>query len=58
MVGVELMLLVAGLLEGFARQMIDSTPGRAGVGLAMLAFWLFYIFGYGRQAAHTPEASA
>jgi len=56
MVGVELMLLVAGLLEGFARQLIDSTPGRAGVGLAMLAFWLWYCFGYGRTPGDEAPA--
>ena len=49
MVGVVLMLLVAACLEGLGRQLIDETPGRLAVGLAMLAFWLWYFFGYGRE---------
>ncbi len=44
MAGVVLMLLVAGLLEGFARQLIDNTEARLGLGGAMLAFWLGYFF--------------
>lgn len=42
MAGVVLMLLCAGLLEGFARQLIDSTPWRLAIGGGMLAFWLVY----------------
>jgi len=42
MAGVVLMLVVAGLLEGFARQLIDSTPARYGLGYGLLAFWLAY----------------
>ena len=44
MAGVLIMLAVAGLLEGFARQLIDNTPVRLGVGFGMLAFWLGYFF--------------
>ncbi len=44
MVGVVLMLVVAAMLEGFARQLIDNTPGRFAVGGAMLLFWLTYFF--------------
>jgi uncharacterized membrane protein SpoIIM required for sporulation len=44
MAGVVLMLLVAGLLEGFARQLIDNTDARLGLGGAMLALWLSYFF--------------
>ncbi|GEO00299.1 membrane protein [Novosphingobium sediminis] len=44
MVGVVLMLIVAGLLEGFARQLIDNTPGRLVVGGFMLVFWTTYFF--------------
>lgn len=44
MIGVVLMLLVAGLLEGFARQLIQSTALRYTVGGIMLAFWLTYFY--------------
>lgn len=44
MAGVVLMLVVAGLLEGFARQLIDNTPARLAVGYGILAFWLAYFF--------------
>jgi uncharacterized membrane protein SpoIIM required for sporulation len=49
MVGVVLMLIVAGLLEGFGRQLINNTPGRLGVGLFMLCFWLGYFFLFRRR---------
>jgi len=42
MAGVVLMLVVAGLLEGFARQLLGDAISRASVGIAMLAFWLVY----------------
>jgi len=44
MVGVVLMLIVAGLLEGFARQLINNTAGRLIVGTFMLVFWTGYFF--------------
>lgn len=44
MVGVVLMLIVAGLLEGFARQLIDNTAGRMIVGGFMLVLWTGYFF--------------
>lgn len=44
MVGVIIMLLVAGLLEGFGRQLITSTPMRYGIGTVMLCFWLGYYY--------------
>jgi uncharacterized membrane protein SpoIIM required for sporulation len=46
MTGVVLMLIVAGLLEGFARQLIDSTALRLAVGGVMLAGWLAYFCAY------------
>jgi len=49
MLGVVLMLLVAGMLEGFARQLIDSTPQRLLVGGFMLTFWLVYFFVFGAR---------
>lgn len=42
--GVILMLLVAGLLEGFGRQLITSDLTRYAIGLSMLAFWLLYFY--------------
>ncbi len=46
MVGVSIMLLFAGLLEGIGRQTITSDAARYGIGSAMLALWLgyFYLF--------------
>ncbi len=51
MVGVVLMLIVAGLLEGFARQLIDNTAGRMIIGGFMLVLWTGYFFVWrGRSA--------
>lgn len=47
MAGVTLMLLVAAFLEGFARQLIDNTPGRMGIGMTMLVLWCGYFFLFG-----------
>ena len=44
MVGVVLMLLVAGLLEGLGRQLITSNGLRYGIGLFMLLFWIAYFY--------------
>lgn len=46
MIGVILMLLVAGLLEGFARQLVTDDSARLAIGGAMLALWTLY-FGFG-----------
>ena len=51
MTGVVLMLVLAAILEGFARQLIDNTPGRFAVGGFMLVFWLVYFFVFRRGAA-------
>ena len=48
---VVLMLIVAGLLEGFARQLIDATVPRLMVGGFMLVWWLGYFFVFGRWGA-------
>ncbi|MEP5486705.1 MAG: stage II sporulation protein M, partial [Parasphingorhabdus sp.] len=48
-VGVIVMLICAGLLEGFARQLIDNTAGRFAVGGSMLLLWLIYFVGFGRE---------
>ena len=49
MAGVIIMLVCAGLLEGFARQLIDNSAGRFGVGGGMLLLWLVYFIGFGRE---------
>jgi uncharacterized membrane protein SpoIIM required for sporulation len=46
MTGVVLMLIVAGLLEGFARQLINATAPRLALGGVMLAWWLLYFFAW------------
>ena len=51
MTGVVLMLVVAAMLEGFARQLIDNTPGRFILGGFMLAFWTAYLFFFRRDVA-------
>lgn len=42
MVGVVVMLAIAGLLEGYARQLLQPAPARAAVGATMLLFWIGY----------------
>ncbi len=49
MAGVIIMLICAGLLEGFARQLVDNTVGRYAVGYGILLFWLIYFIGAGRK---------
>lgn len=44
MVGVVVMLLVAGLLEGFARQLVQVDLARYAVAIATLAGWLAYFY--------------
>ena len=43
-----LMLLVAGLLEGFARQLIQDLPVRGALGWGVGALWLAYLLLAGR----------
>lgn len=49
MAGVVAMLLVAGLLEGFARQLIKDDALRYAVGAIMLTSWLLYYYGPRRR---------
>ncbi|APE29306.1 stage II sporulation protein M [Aurantiacibacter gangjinensis] len=42
MVGCTIMLIVAGLLEGYARQLVGGTGSRYAIGIAMLVFWIGY----------------
>ena len=51
MAGVGLMLIAAAVLEGFARQLIDTTAGRMSLGYSMLAIWLAYFFAFRRDSA-------
>lgn len=44
MIGVILMLLAAGLLEGFGRQLITDTMLRYAIGSLMLLLWLAYYY--------------
>ena len=50
MLGVVLMMIVAGLLEAFPRQLLD-TEGRLIVGLSLLTFWTAYFTLAGRRKA-------
>jgi uncharacterized membrane protein SpoIIM required for sporulation len=56
MAGVVLMLLVAAMLEGFARQLINETSGRYAIGGFMLAFWCAYFFAFRRDEKAGPRA--
>ncbi|QAY78582.1 stage II sporulation protein M [Sphingosinicella sp. BN140058] len=44
MVGVVLMLIAAGLLEGFGRQLIVDDAVRYAIGLTMMLLWLVYFY--------------
>lgn len=44
MMGVIIMLLIAGLLEGFGRQLIQSMQLRYAIGAALLTMWLAYFY--------------
>lgn len=43
-IGVVIMLLIAGLLEGFGRQLVKADWARYVIGLSMLAFWVVYFY--------------
>ncbi|WAC47258.1 stage II sporulation protein M [Asticcacaulis sp. SL142] len=49
MLGVAIMLLLAGLLEGFGRQLITGTSARFGVGAVMLVVWVVYFTQAGKR---------
>lgn len=56
--GVVCMMFVAGLLEGFGRQLINSDFLRYGVGAVMLALWLFYFYAprdFGGDGTQVPR---
>lgn len=52
--GAVLMLFVAGLLEGFARQLVTEISARYLIGGLMLAFWLSYFTLGGREQPGDP----
>ncbi len=58
MMGVVAMLVVAAMLEGFARQLIDNTPGRFALGTFMLVFWLVYFFVFRRTVNGASEGGS
>lgn len=51
MAGVVLMLAVAGLLEGYARQLVEDPAVRGGIGATMLLGWIAYFTWRGRRGA-------
>lgn len=53
MVGVTVMMIIAGLLEGYARQLVGDTQSRFAIGGTMLAFWIIYFL-----ALKRPQESA
>lgn len=54
MVGVIIMLVVAGLLEGFARQLVTDPISRGIIGVTMLLFWLVLFIVPRSRAAQSP----
>ena len=57
MMGVVLMLVVAAMLEGFARQLVQVTEQRLLIGGFMLVFWLAYFFAFGRRDTLGQDAA-
>ena len=55
MAGVIVMLFCAGLLEGFARQLIQDTAVRYGVAVTTGVLWLGYLYLPRREAGPEPE---
>lgn len=49
MIGVVIMLLVAGLLEGFARQLVTADSARYAIAATMFAIWVVYFVLGGRR---------
>ena len=54
--GVVVMMFVAGLIEGFLRQLIQSDGLRYAIGGIMLLFWLFYFFMPRKQSHEIEQA--
>lgn len=51
MAGVVLMLVVAAILESFARQLLDTLSARLTLGLSMLLLWMWYFLAFHRDPA-------
>jgi uncharacterized membrane protein SpoIIM required for sporulation len=51
MIGVVLMLMIAGLLEGVGRQTVTSDGFRALIGVSVLAGWLIYFYAWRPRTA-------
>ncbi len=56
MAGVVLMLVIAALLEGFARQLVDETFGRLVIGGFMLTAWCAYFFAFRGNAGRVRRS--
>lgn len=54
-VGVVVMLLAAGLLEGIGRQMIQETGLRYGIGWTIFALWIAYFVRAGRRRSEARD---
>ncbi len=50
-IGAVAMFLIAGVLEGFARQVVDDTWQRYAVAVIMLTFWAVYFTLSGKDIA-------
>ena len=51
MAGVVFMMVCAGFLEAYPRQLVGSVEGRFGIGGVMLSFWLTYFYIFRRRPA-------
>ena len=51
-----IMLLAAGLLEGFGRQLVTSAPWRVAIGWGIGALWFFWLMFAGRDAKQALAA--
>jgi uncharacterized membrane protein SpoIIM required for sporulation len=48
-IGAVVMLLLAGLIEGFFRQLVQDVAVRWGLAAATLVFWIWYFVAVGRS---------
>ncbi|WP_336987286.1 stage II sporulation protein M [Altererythrobacter aquiaggeris] len=48
MIGVVFMMVIAGLLEAFGRELVTDMRARYAIGAAMLLFWMLYFLAAGR----------
>lgn len=54
--GCVIMLFVAGILEGFVRQGVQSTAARYAIGFIMFGIWIGYFYAAGRQSSPRMQA--